>query len=288
MIESTRVPATRQSLVADLRALGLETGDIVVVHSSLSALGWVVGGAQTVVEALLEAVGPTGTLVMPTHSGSLSDPADWQNPPVPQGWIETIRSNMPAFDADLTPTRGMGQIVECFRHHRDTRRSDHPTASFAGQGPAAERIVASHPLAPELGESSPLGQLYELDAKVLLLGVTHANNTSLHLAEYRADWPGKGLHRRGAPVLVDGRREWVCYDDVDLDEGDFAEIGDAFAASGRERTGPVGAGVGRLCAQREIVDFAVDWIPAHRTGPAGPLTNLTARDGAELGRLARG
>jgi len=170
VIESTRVPATRQSLVSDLRALDLEIGEIVVVHSSLSALGWVVGGAQTVVEALLEAVGPTGTLVMPTHSGSLSDPANWQNPPVPESWIETIRSNMPAFDADLTPTRGMGQIVECFRHHPSTRRSDHPTASFAANGPAAERIVGSHPLTPELGETSPLGRLYELDARVLLRG----------------------------------------------------------------------------------------------------------------------
>jgi len=100
VIETTASPATRQSLVADLRALGLSAGDVVIVHSSLSALGWVVGGAQTVVEALLKAVGPTGTIVMPTHSGGLSDPADWQNPAVPEAWVETVGASRRPFEVD--------------------------------------------------------------------------------------------------------------------------------------------------------------------------------------------
>jgi aminoglycoside 3-N-acetyltransferase len=264
LIAATPVPVTVAGLTGQLAALGLATGDVAIVHTSLSALGWVAGGAQAVVEALLAAVGPTGTIVMPTHSG-LSDPASWRHPPVPETWIATIRAEMPAFDRHLTPTRMMGQVVEVFRHHPATLRSGHPTLSFAANGPAAERIVAEHPLAPALGETSPLARLYELDAKVVLLGVGHGNDTSLHLAEHRATYPGKHDERQGSPIVEHGRRRWVEYDDLATDEDDFEAIGEAFARTGRERRGPIGIGVGRACSQRAIVDFAVEWMEANRS-----------------------
>jgi aminoglycoside 3-N-acetyltransferase len=263
-IAASARPVTTASLTADLGALGIETGDVVIVHSSLSRLGWMVGGAQAVVEALLAAVGSSGTVVMPAQSSHLSDPAEWQDPPVPADWVDEVRDHLPAFDPDLTPTRSMGAVVECFRAHRATRRSNHPTLSFVANGPAADAIVGSHPLTPGFGESSPLARLYELDAKVLLLGIDHSNCTSLHLAEERAVWPGKTSSPCGAPVRVDGRREWVVYDDLDHDADDFATIGEAFAAAGAERSGPVGDGVGRVSRQRELVDFAVAWMTAHR------------------------
>src|SRR4051794_18533469 len=88
-------PATRESLRADLEGLGLPAATTVMVHSSLSALGFVCGGAHTVVQSLLEVIGPDGTLMMPTHSGDLSDPAEWVDPPVPEAWWDTIRTRMP-------------------------------------------------------------------------------------------------------------------------------------------------------------------------------------------------
>lgn len=264
LIEATQAPATVESLVAQLAALGVAAGDTLVVHSSMSALGWVAGGPQAVVEALFAAVGPDGTIAMPTQSGQLSDPAEWANPPVPAAWVEPLRTHLPAFDPYLTPTRMMGQVVECFRQHRETVRSGHPTVSFAANGRHAREIVADHRLSPGLGEGSPVATLYDLGANVLLLGVTHANNTSLHLAEHRASWPSKRHHRTGAPMLVDGARQWVAYDDLELDEDDFVELGHAFAATGAETSGPVGAGIGRLCLQSEIVDFAVEWISTNR------------------------
>ena len=260
-------PASVASLTSDLRGLGLSRGATVIVHSSLSRLGYVAGGSQAVVLALLEAIGTSGTLIMPTHSSDLSDPASWRHPPVPEEWWEEIRASMPAFDADLTPTRRMGSVVECFRHLSGVRRSNHPTVSAAALGPNAGVIVTGHALAFGLGESSPQARLYDLNGWVLLLGVSHANNTSLHLAEYRSDFPNKPWTVHSSPVVVHGQRKWVSYDDLEGDEDDFEQIGEDFAAAGLEAHGAVGAGTGRLCRVRDIVDFGVRWMNTHRTSP---------------------
>lgn len=263
-IHATDRPATSRSLTQDLRTLGVTAGMTVIVHSSLSRLGWVAGGARAVVDALLEAVGDDGTLVMPTHSGGLSDPALWSSPPVPESWWQAIRDETPAFDARLTPTRLMGAIVECFRHYPGLQRSNHPHVSFAALGPQAVAVTADHSLEHPLGEGSPLGRLYDLAASILLLGVGHDNNTALHLAEYRAAYPGKEWTAQGAPVTVDGERRWVTFEDLEGDDSDFAEIGKAFADSGAERLSQVGSGPARLMGMRDLVDFGAAWMTAHR------------------------
>jgi len=144
IIQRTANPLTKDGLVHDARRLGVSPGDVLLVHSSLSAIGWVVGGARTVIEALIEAVSPDGTLVMPAFSGDLSDPSDWRNPPVPSSWIDRIREAMPAFDPDRTPTRQMGCIAETFRKWPGAMRSIHPVSSMTALGPHAMRIVERH------------------------------------------------------------------------------------------------------------------------------------------------
>lgn len=263
-IDAASRPGTVNSLSQDLRSLGVSKGMTLLVHSSMSSLGWVAGGPQAVIEALLAAVGDDGTLVMPTHSTGLSEPSLWRNPPVPESWWPIIRDETPAFDPRVTPTRMMGVIAEGFRTYPGVRRSRHPQGSFAACGPNAGLVVGSHSLDHGLGDASPLGRLYDLDGSILLLGVGHANNTTLHLAEYRADYPGKEWVTQGAPVMVDGERRWVTFEDLEGNSDDFEEIGEAFAASGLERRGPVGSGTGRLMGVRELVDFAADWMTTHR------------------------
>ncbi len=256
-------PITTDDVVAALRAVGIGHGETIIVHSSLARLGWVVGGAQSVVEGLEQAVGPTGTIVMPAQTG-ISDPSTWKNPPVPETWWPIIRQHWPAFDPQATPLRAMGAVVECFARGDATVHSGHPSLGFVARGPKAKAIVGEHRPGGGLGDRSPLGRLYQHDARIVLLGVGHGNNTSLHLAEHRVI-KDAAMKTKGAPLMVDGLRQWVTYLEPDYDESDFVELGAAFlAAGGRERRAELGIGEVASYHMRPLVDFGTDWIAENR------------------------
>jgi aminoglycoside 3-N-acetyltransferase len=258
IITTTPEPRTRQSLAADLRKLGVAPGMTLLVHSSLSSLGWVNGGPIAVIQAFADVLTPEGTLVMPTHSGDLSDPALWENPPVPEPWWAIIRDTMPPFDPVSTPTRGMGRIPEIFRSMPGVLRSYHPSMSFAAIGPHAKTITANHPLDYPLGEESPLARIYDLDGWILLLGVGYDSNTSFHLAEYRL--PNPPREQLGAPLLKAGKHTWTAYQDVKLNADPFKELGERFELETAILKGQVGSATCRLFHQRYAVDFALQWM----------------------------
>jgi aminoglycoside 3-N-acetyltransferase len=257
-------PHTVQSLAADLQALGLKAGDVVMLHSSNRSLGFVAGGTHAVVQAVLQVLGPDGTLVVPTHTPDNSDPADWRNPPVPESWWPGFGEQTPAFDPLRTPSRWMGVIAETVRTWPGAQRSDHPQVSCAAVGSHAAEIISQHPLDDAHGERSPLGAIYRLDGKVLLLGCGHGSNTSLHLAEWRQDTPPRGAV--GASVRQpDGSARWTTWVDVLPDEDDFERLGADFEAAGSVAIGQVGRATARLMSQRALVDFAVAWMASERS-----------------------
>jgi aminoglycoside 3-N-acetyltransferase len=266
IIEKSSKPQTLKTLVKDFKDIGVREGMVLLVHSSLSSIGWISGGAVAVILALEEVLGREGTLIMPTCSGDLSDPAKWENPPVPIDWCEEIRKTMPAFDLDLTPTRGVGVIPEVFRKQKGVIRSSHPQVSFAARGKYAEYITSDHSLEYAFGEKSPLAKIYELNGHILLLGVGHINNTSLHLAEYRADYPSKNEEASGLPLMVSGRREWVDIVDIKSYTDDFEDIGSAFSRSSDIYVvqAEIGQAKSQSFRQRDLVDFAVNWMETNR------------------------
>jgi aminoglycoside 3-N-acetyltransferase len=258
-------PHTIDSLADQFAACGLAAGQTVVVHSSMSKIGgYIVGGAEAVIWALLKVLTPSGTLMMPTHTSENTDPATWQYPPVPDYMWPIIRANAPAYDPAITPPRNMGKIAELFRTWPGTLRSAHPIGSFAALGRHAAYLTEIHELRDECGVNSPIGRLYELDGYVLLLGVTHENDTSLHMAEHRANWPGKHTIQEGTAMTVNGRREWVVYEPLDWNDQDFAQIGDDYEAEFHIPRGRVGNAEVRFMKQRPLVDYAVQWMEKNR------------------------
>lgn len=263
---------TIEHLVTGLRQLGIGAGDVVIVHCSLSAFGYVVGGPQAVLEALVDVLTPAGTLVMPAHTPENSDPDAFEYPPLPRRHRSTWRQHYPAFDPFSTPCPYMGVVAEAFRGWPASRRSGHPTYSFCAWGRHAARVVADHRLESGLGRQSPLERVCELDGEVLCLGTSYDTNTSFHLGEARAGIPKPRMNE--AAMLVEGRRTWVRYRDYDWDNHLFESIGEAFERAHGVRKAMIGDAVVRRFSQRAAVQFAEGWFLEHaKTQPTpAPLS----------------
>lgn len=263
VIELTAHMNTVDTIHNDLLNLGIKAGDILLVHSSLSSIGWVCGAAQAVLIALQQVISETGTLIMPAHSGANSDPAEWKNPPVPKEWLESIYKSMPAFDVNLTQTRGMGSIAELFRTLPQVFRSTHPQVSFVVQGKFAKDITNNHRLTPQFGMESPLGKMYELNAKVLLLGVGYDSCTCFHLAEALNE--KMPTRKMGAAIIENNKRIWKWFEDFDYNsEDDFEKLGNAFEETSNVVIGKVGKAECKLFQMKAGVDFAKEWLQSNR------------------------
>jgi aminoglycoside 3-N-acetyltransferase len=228
---------TTETLAAQLWALGVERGAVLVVHTSFRAVGPVLGGPAGVIAALREALGPEGTLVMPTMTDG-----------------EGI------YDATTTPTHEMGVVAETFWRLPGVVRSPHPGASFAALGPQARAICAAHPLSPPHGHDSPVGRAYDAGGQVLLLGVRHSENTTMHLAEDLGSVPYAVVHpcvvvENGVPVTMDLAEPDHCC------QG-FNRVDAVLRARGLQREGFVGNAPSRLCRSRDVVDVALELLRA--------------------------
>jgi aminoglycoside 3-N-acetyltransferase len=227
---------TRGEVAAQLAALGVEKRAVLLVHTSFRALRPVEGGPAGLIDALREAIGPEGTLVMPAWMGD---------------------DEVPFNPLATAAAPDLGVVAETFWRRRGVTRSDHPFA-FAAEGPAAATITSDPlPLPPHI-QASPIGRVHQLDGQVLLLGVGHDANTTLHLAEVIAGVPyGIPKHctaiEAGQPVPVEYRENDHCC-------ARFALADDWLRARGLQAEGAVGYAHARLARSRDIVAVAVEQL----------------------------
>ena len=216
------------TLVDQLRDIGVAPGGVLVVHTSFSKVRPVDGGPEGLIAALRAALGADGTLVMP----SMSDDDEH------------------VFDAATTPCAGMGIVAETFRRLPGVVRSDSPHA-FAAVGPAASAITAAHPVDVPHGPNSPVGRVHERDGQVLLLGVGHDANTTIHLAEELA--PVRYRLPKWAMVMRDGVAVRQDYEEIDHCCERFALVDGWLDADDLQRRGVVGNAHARLLRARDLV-----------------------------------
>ncbi|MCD6291732.1 MAG: AAC(3) family N-acetyltransferase [Anaerolineae bacterium] len=242
---------TAPEITRDLRALGLQPGDDVLVHSSLSSLGWVDGGAETVIDALLAAVSPGGTVLMPALTGSPEDGPD----------------NPPHMDVRHTPcATWIGRVPETFRRRPEARRSLHPTHSVTAIGERAGWYTAGHELCDTpCGPGSPYVRLMDHDGYILLLGCTQESNTSLHAIEELANVPyhlqekatdAIVIDENGREIIVRGRlHQWGW-------ERCFSRVDEPLRKAGVMREGRVGQAHTRLISARGLREVILPLLQA--------------------------
>jgi aminoglycoside 3-N-acetyltransferase len=243
-------PVTREELARDLRALGLRPGDAVLVHSAMSRIGYVEGGAPAVVEAFLDALGPEGTLAVPTF-------------PFRGTMLAYVRSD-PQFDVAATPSL-MGAISEAARLHPAALRSWEPTHPVAAIGRQARFLTEDHIHGEgACDEHSPLYRLTLVGGWVLLLGVDFRSCTLLHAAEELARVPYIDFATRYAlhGHAPDGDYSMRIYCHSTPLRANFPAIEPALQERGLLRTGTVGVATARLARARDILDTALERLKA--------------------------
>jgi aminoglycoside 3-N-acetyltransferase len=247
---------TARSLGKTLQRLGVRTGGVLVVHASLSRLGYVLHGADAVVSALRQAVGPEGTVMVPTFTGSFTDPACWVDPALPQSMWDEVRDGMPLFDRERSLPRLMGQVATSVLLDPESRRSAHPLSSFTAIGPCATALTGEHDLSDPFGPDSPMGRAREMAAQVLLLGVDQRRNSALMHAQCLADVPQ--VRRGKGPFLaeVEGQRTWVTPRRMAECTDGYGRIEDDLVGRGQVRVERVGDGTARLMQVDPLVSLA--------------------------------
>jgi aminoglycoside N3'-acetyltransferase len=229
--------STRE-VVDQLRQLGLRAGDVLLVHTSFRALRPVEGGPSGLIDAIREAIGPDGTIVMPSWTG-----ADDQ-----------------IFDARRTPaSEDLGVVAGTFWRMAGVLRSHHPFA-FAAEGPHARDITRDPLPIPPHNPQSPVGRVHELDGCVLLLGVDHDANTTLHLAEILGGAPYRVT--KHITIEEDGRAVRIEYGENDHCCQRFALADTWLRARGLQAEGPVGHAHARLMRARDVVRVAREQLAA--------------------------
>lgn len=258
---------TRASLREDLIRIGLRAGDTVMVHAAMRRVGPLLNGPDALSNAVLDVVGPEGTLLVYTSWDSVHDDLMDEDGRVLPEW----REHVPGFDRQASrAVRMNGIIAEFVRTLPGARRSANPGASVAAIGKLADWITAGHPQDYGYGEGSPLAKLVAVDGRVLMAGAPWDTMTLIHHADHLAALPDKLVRRYEVPFAGDGGTTWRFIEEFDTTEPVVGGLPDdyigrivtAYVAGGSGREGTIGLAPSLLVDARPMLAFAIRWLEA--------------------------
>jgi aminoglycoside 3-N-acetyltransferase len=260
---------TKSQLKKDLEKLGLQAGDLLMLHVSVKAIGWIVGGPDVVLQAILEQLTDKGTLMMMV--GWEDYPYELKN--WPKDKQEAYWAECPAFDPSKSrANREFSILAEYLRTWPgDVYRSQHPTCNCVALGPKAAYLTQNHALQYGFGAASPFGKLYASKGKILNIGAPLDTLTILHFAEHICEVPNKKIDRYQMPILIDGKREWMKIEEFHTDDGIvdwegedyFKLIARAFIKDQSIPEKYIGGAKSYLFDSEALVDFAQIWMENH-------------------------
>jgi aminoglycoside N3'-acetyltransferase len=274
-------PWSPDELTDHLRRLGVRLGDMLMIHASLRRIGPTERGASGVLDALDEAVGPEGTLLMVL--GAVVE-HEWVNERSEEERAALLADQAPYDPLTARSLPEVGFLAEAFRTRPGTIVNDNPSGRFAARGRRADEILREVPWDDYYGPGSPLHRLCDSGGRVLRLGANPDTTTVLHYAEYVAPVPGKRRIRRHYRVQGPSgpeTRTVECLDDehgivdwppasaprVDWPDNDyFAVILKTYLAAGQGLRGRVGGADAELLEAADFVEFGARWMTEHLGG----------------------
>ena len=255
-------PATvssKEEIVQQLTSLGIQKGMVLLVQADPKRLGYLIGGEQALIEALMETVGYEGTLVVATFTPQLLDPS-CQKESVERIYWDDVRGSAFPFDRKLTPPRDAFALQ--FLRNEGIVRSYHPLYSFAAWGKYAKLICDRHPLHFGLSKDSPLGKIVEFNGYTVLLGCEYENCCMFHLARSSGDQ--LPIRLVSAPIENNKQTMWKDMLDLDYQTKNYSEIGEVMEERSVVKTSYIGNGRCRMFSAREAITLATAYFHIHK------------------------
>lgn len=257
------VPFLNQDdLVEQLLALGIKQGDVLEVHASLKSIGYILGGAPTLLDALLTILGLEGTLVMSAQSWGNSEPAYFENPPIELDQYSRLRETHPAYKGKMEELRYMGELTKALQQRPNSYVSNHPHYAFIAIGKHAKWITQSHPLNEGFSLESPLGKMLELKTNILLIGVNYDRATGMHLGEHLSQ--KRPIQIQGSRIVVKQEAQWVKFLTQDYNSDDFLDVGKHMEEKGKVTYGYVGKAECKLFSLHDATEYTLRYFKENR------------------------
>jgi aminoglycoside 3-N-acetyltransferase len=253
---------TLSECVTRFSEAGIAAGDTIVVHGSLKAVGWISGGANTIIDALLQVIGPQGTLIVPAQYTENLDPG-LLDQPIDPSLAKVLRQSQPPFRGKATHFPSMGALTTAVQLDERSKISDHPTCAVVALGKHAKWITADHPLSPAFGWGSPYAKAAELNAKVVLIGVDYSVLSALHTVQVQTKALPWCIHAACVGPLEAPHR--VTYLDLNYTTASFNVIGLAYESAHPISPLRLGHAVLKVLELTELLKFAKTWMERNET-----------------------